>query len=167
MKHPLWIRETRLKQTMLRLSALLTVLIALAACSGNLRDVNDQPPQASLDGLEKTPDGVTLALGLRNVNDEPLKLDGAAITVKLDSEPLVSGERQLPLIISSRGREVLHFSLAAQPAGLKRLNALAVGDVARLPWSLEARLTLSGSGSRKTSAEGWLHRVPGQPDRFR
>lgn len=167
MKHQLWIRETRLKRTTPCLSALWIALITLAACSGNLREVNDQPPQASLDGLEKTPDGIILALGLRNVNDEPLKLDGASVTVELDNEPLASGERQLPLVISSRGREVLHFSLSAQQAGLQRLNALAVGEVARLPWSLEVRLTLSGSGSRKTSAEGWLHRVPGQPNRFR
>ncbi len=167
MKNQPRMRETRLKRTTQRLAALLMALITLAACSGNLREVTNQPPQASLDGLEKTSDGVIVALGLRNVNDEPLQLDGVSITLTLDDEPLAVGDRHLPLIISSRGREVLRFTLAAEPAGLQRLNELATGDVARLPWSLEAQLTLSSSAKRRARANGWLHPVPGQPDRFR
>lgn len=160
-------RERLLNRTALRISALFLSAVVLAACSGNLREVTNQPPQASLDGLEKTSDGVIVALGLRNVNDEPLQLDGISITLTLDDEPLAVGDRHLPLIISSRGREVLRFTLSAEPAGLQRLNNLAAGDVARLPWSLEARLTLNGSTKRRTSANGWIHPVPGQPDRFR
>lgn len=167
MKDHLRIRERLLNRTALRIFTLFLSATVLAACSGNLREITNQPPQVSLDGLEKTSDGIIVALGLRNVNDEPLRLDGASVTVKLDDEPLAAGEQQSPLVISSRGREVLRIPMPARPASLQRLGALAAGDVARLPWSLEARLTLSGSGSRKTNAEGWLHRVPGQPNHFR
>lgn len=139
----------------------------LASCSGNLREVTNQPPQASIDGLVRAADGIIVELALRNVNDEPLRLETAAITLTLDGQPLADGGQAHPLTISSRSREILRISLAPQPAGLARLEALADGRVERLPWRLETRLTLAGSRERRTKADGWLHRVPGQPNRFR
>lgn len=161
------IRETRLNRNIWQVPALILAAALLAACSGNLREVSGEPPQAAIDGLERQPDGIVVGLALRNVNDEPLRLDAAAITVTLDGQALASGELEVPLTISARGREVLRFSLPGEAAGLERLDALASGEVQRLPWTLEARLTLNGNRNRRTRSEGWLHRVPGQPDRFR
>lgn len=139
----------------------------LAACSGNLREVTNQPPQAALDGLIRAEDGLIVELALRNVNDEPLRLEAVGIELTLDGQPLADGSEARALTISSRGREVLRFSLTPLPAGLQRLEALGEARVERLPWRLEARLSLAGSRQRDTKADGWLHRVPGQPNRFR
>lgn len=160
-------REARLNRTAWRLSALLLSAAMLAACSGNVRDVYGEPPQISIDGLEKRPEGVIVELAMRNVNDSPLSLETTSITLTLDGEALAVGERELPLTISARGRDVIRLSLPADPAGLALLEALAAGEVQRLPWALETRLTLAGSRDRRTKADGWLHPVPGQPNRFR
>lgn len=160
-------RETFLNNVPGRLCALLPALALLAACSSNLRDVYGEPPQAGLDGMERRADGVVVELALRNVNDEALRLAGTSLTLTLDGKPLVDAERELPLSISARGREVMRLILPADPAGLERLDALSDRQVERLPWSMEARLRLAGGGTRLARADGWLHRVPGQPDRFR
>lgn len=150
-----------------RIHGLLLVLALLTACSGNLREVLGEPPQVSLSGLERQAESVTLELSVRNVNDEALRLSGASVDLVLDGQPLAAGSRELTLRISARGRETLRFSLPAEPDGLEALQRLAKGGANRLPWTLQARLTTEGGRDRVTEAEGWLHPVPGQPDRFR
>jgi len=139
----------------------------LCACSASVREVRGEPPQVSLDGLQKRQDDVVVELALRNVNDDPLRLVAASILLTLDGRPFAEGGRDMPLTISARGREVLRLTLPAEAAGLRRLDALASGEAPRLPWTLEARLELADDPDRNTTTEGWLHRVPGQPDRFR
>lgn len=156
-----------MSRTILRAAALALISVALGACSANVRDVHGEPPQVSLGGLQKRDDGVVVELALRNVNDDPLQLVAASIELTLDGKPLANGGRDLPLTVSARGREVLRLALPADPAGLGRLDALASGEAPRLPWTLKARLELADDPDRDTTTEGWLHRVPGQPDRFR
>ncbi len=146
---------------------LVLAALVLAACSGNLREVVGEPPQASLYGLEHRDDSIVVELALRNVNDAALSLSGTRLELRLDGAALAEGERQLPLTISARGREVIRFDLPADPAGRERLRALGAGDVQRLPWTMEVKLELDGSRDRSTRAEGWLHPVPGQANRFR
>jgi hypothetical protein len=161
-------RESPLESITARSFGLLLALVALVACSGNLRDVSGEPPQATLDGMARQNDGhVLIELALRNVNDKPLRLESAGLTLTLGGESFYSGRRELALTISARGREVVRLSVPADPAGLDRLRHLADREVERLPWTLEARLQLEGGGTRIARADGWLHRVPGQPDRFR
>lgn len=150
-----------------RWPGLILAAIGLAACSGNLREVVGEPPQASLYGLERRDDSIVIELALRNVNDAPLSLSGTRLSLRLDGEALAEGERRLPLTISARGREVIRFDLPADPAGWQRLEALENGNVEQLPWAMEVKLQLDGSRDRSTRAEGWLHPVPGQANRFR
>lgn len=149
-----------------RLGGLLGLLL-LAACSGNLRDVTGQPPQAALDGLERRDNGIIVELALRNVNDAALKLNAVSLTLELDGRQFVSGRRELPLFVSARGREVIRMPLPADRAGIERLDALSSAQVERLPWHMEVSLELADSADQVTETNGWLHRVPGQPDRFR
>lgn len=149
------------------LVALMLAALMLAACSGNVREVVGEPPQAFLYGLEKRGDAVVVELALRNVNDTPLSLSETRLTLGLDGKPLVEGGRELPLTISARGREVIRFGLPADPAGMRRLGALGDGSVPRLPWDMEVKLLLTGSRERTTQAKGWLHPVPGQANHFR
>ncbi|RFF29084.1 LEA type 2 family protein [Wenzhouxiangella sediminis] len=150
-----------------RWPGLVLATFLLAACSGNLREVVGEPPQVSLYGLERHDGSVVIELALRNVNDAPLSLSGTRLKLGLDGEALAEGERRLPLTISARGREVIRFDLPADPAGRQRLEALEKGDVEQLPWTMEVKLQLDGSRDRSTRAEGWLHPVPGQANRFR
>lgn len=149
------------------ISVLILSAAMLAACTGSLREVAGEPPQASIAGLEKRPHGIAIELALRNVNDDPLRLDTASITMTLDRQALAAGEQKVPLTISSRGREVVRFLLPAEPVGLERLDALAGGEVQRLPWTLDVRLKLARGSDRRTETDGWLYRVPGQPNHFR
>lgn len=160
-------QKKHLQQMTAKLPVLLLAVAMIAACSSNLRDVYGEPPQTSLNGMERQPEGVVVELALRNVNDEALRLKAASMTLSLDDQPLVSGGRDLELTVSARGREVVRLTLPADPAGLERLDALADNQEQRLPWTMEVTLTLAGGGERLARANGWLHRVPGQPNRFR
>ncbi|MDZ7791339.1 MAG: LEA type 2 family protein [Xanthomonadales bacterium] len=142
-------------------------LALLTACSSNLREVLGEPPQVSLSGLEKHADRVTVELAVRNVNDEPLLLNRAAVELVLDGQPLAAGKRDMALTVSARGREVIRLPLPAEPEGLEALQRLADAQAGRLRWTLQARLVLGSGRERVTDAEGWLYPVPGQPDRFR
>jgi len=161
------ILETRLDRTAWKLSLIFLCTALLSACGGNLREVYGERPQVSIDGLERQEDGVVVELAVRNVNDEALVLERISITVGLDGRSFASGDRELALSVSARGREIVRLALPADGAGLERLEALSTGKVQRLPWSLEVRLGLADIRDRRTRSEGWLYRVPGQPNRFR
>lgn len=139
----------------------------LAACAGNIRDVTNQPPQASVDGIERRGDTVQVELALGNVNDEPMRLSSLEFSLALDGVPLTSGRRDTSLMISANGREVLRIALPAEAEGLERLERLSGGEAARLPWTLTLALGIVEGSDRETRTEGWLHPVPGQPNRFR
>ena len=147
--------------------ALYACLLGLAACAGNYRDVVDEPPQAAIDGIERQAGGLVIELALRNVNDEPMTLASVAMTIELDGAPLTTARRETPLVVSARGREVLRLRVPAERAGLARLDRLGSGQVTRLPWTMDLTLGIDGGRDRETRTEGWLHPVPGQPDRFR
>ncbi len=149
------------------LASMILATTMLTACSGNLREVIGEPPQTSLHGLAQSGEAVIVEIALRNVNDAPLGLAAARLNFELDGRPLVSGGKNLELAISARGREVIRFNLPADPAGMERLNALGGGGVHRLPWTMTVKLSLAAGGERTTRANGWLHRVPGQENRFR
>lgn len=149
------------------LATIILATVLLAACSGNLREVHGEPPQVFFHGLARDGEAVTIEIALRNVNDAPLSLAAARLTLELDGRPLVDGGNDLELAISARGREVIRFNLPADPAGMERLDALGGGSVHRLPWTMQVKLSLAAGGDRKTRAEGFLHRVPGQENRFR
>jgi LEA14-like dessication related protein len=148
---------------------ILTLLLGglFTGCAGNFRDVTDEPPQASIDGIERQGDTVRVELALGNVNDVPMRLSSVDLELTLDGVPLASGRRDTALMISANGREVLRIALPAEARGLDRLDRLSTGDAARLPWTMNLALGISEGPDRRTRTEGWLHPVPGQPDRFR
>jgi len=156
---------------LIRLSGILIPIILfgglLTACAGNLRDVTDEPPQASIDGIERQGETVRVELALGNVNDEPMRLRSVELEVMIDGVALTGGQRDTELTISANGREVLRIALPAETPGLERLERLSSGNAARLPWTMNLALGIADGPDRRTRAEGWLHPVPGQPDRFR
>jgi len=146
--------------------ALLALLI-LAGCSGNLRDVVGEPPQADVDGMTREGDRIMVDLALRNVNDEALELAVVDLELRLDETPPATGRKETPLRISARGREVLELALEAGPAARARLDALEAGEAPGLRWQMNLVLVAAGGKRLETETRGWLHPVPGQPGRFR
>lgn len=139
----------------------------LSACTANIRDVTGEPPQASIDGIERRGSTLLVELALANVNDEPMRLVAVDLNLEVDGVALTRGQRNVPVVISANGREVLRLSLEAERAGLARLDRLAGGEVPRLPWTLSLELGIVEGPDRQTRTEGWLHPVPGQAHRFR
>lgn len=157
--------STRLQS--LRYLQLVLLALITCACTGGPREIRGEAPLLSLGRLELQAENLTLDLAIRNVNDESFELNAVSLEVMLDEQPLVHGRHETPLHVSARGREVLHLSMPATRAGLERLEQLAAGEVQQLPWSLEATLSFVGASEHETMTTGWLHRVPGQPGRFR
>lgn len=147
--------------------AALGMLVLVAGCSGNVREVVGEPPQTGIDGLVREASGVVVELALRNVNDEALELAAIEIELTLDDLTLTSGSRESPLTVSARGREVVRLSLPANEPALERLDDLSDPGVASLRWQLEVDLTTDGGRKHNTRTSGWLHPVPGQPGRYR
>ncbi|NEZ04640.1 LEA type 2 family protein [Wenzhouxiangella sp. XN201] len=148
-------------------SPLITLAVCLLAACGNIRDVTGEPPLAGIDGLARQGDELVIELALRNVNDMHMQLSAIEFELDLDAQPLAAGREDLPLRISARGREVIRLRVNGHQAGLNRLEALASGERASLPWSLELTLINQEDRFNRASAQGWLHPAPGQPDRFR
>lgn len=159
-------RERRVNPATAIVPIALAVLLA-AGCAGNVREVVGKPPQAGIDGMALAGTHVVLELALRNVNDASLELTAIAVELQLDGQPLAEGRQGIPLVIAARGREVVSMRLAAEPAGLDRLSALSAGDHDSLRWSMKLTLEQRGRREQQSEATGWLHRVPGQDDRFR
>jgi len=145
--------------------ALLSLIVC--ACTGGVREIKGEAPLVSLGRLELQAERLTLDLAIRNLNDQSFELSAVSLKVLLDEDPLARGRHEIPLHVSARGREVLHLPMTATRAGLERLEQLAAGEVQQLPWSLEATLFFVDAREHKTMTTGWLHRVPGQPGRFR
>lgn len=151
----------------LRSLQLVLLSLIVCACAGGLREIKGEAPLVSLGRLELQAENLTLDLAIRNLNDQSFELSAVSLRVMLDEEPLTHGRHEMSLHVSARGREVLHLSMPATQAGLKRLEQLAAGEVQQLPWSLEATLSFVDAREQDTMTTGWLHRVPGQPGRFR
>lgn len=145
----------------------IALAICLLAACGNIRNVSGEPPLAGIDGLQRQGNELVIDLALRNVNDLPMKLSAVEIELALAGQPLAAGREDIPLRISARGREVLRLKMIGREAGMNRLEALAQGERSSLPWTLQLTLIDDNERFKRASAQGWLHPVPGQPDRFR
>lgn len=154
------------KSTRILLLVVLAACLA-AACDAGPRRVRGEPPQIGIDNLTRDDGAVIIELSLRNVNDRPLDIESVTLDMQLDQQPFTHGRQKVSVQVAPRSREVLRIRLAAQAAGLERLDELAASGRAGVRWQMN--LTWSDSRGRAESREssGWLHPVPGQPGRFR
>lgn len=155
--------------------ALLLLTLVLSACASGPRQVSGELPLVRIDSLERHNGEITLVLGLRNVNDRPLPLNEVRMQLRLNEEALLDLTHTPDIEISPRGREVLRVRGPGLPAGqaiLDQMNpesaaARALGELSSATWRLDLNLTDERGRERATEASGFLHPVPGQPDRFR
>jgi LEA14-like dessication related protein len=149
-----------------KLLACLLCLLVVSACGSRWRDVTDEAPLTGIDGLQRAGGEIVVDLALRNVNDRAFRLDGLSAELRLEEQPLASGERTLSMQIAPRSREVLTLRFRAEPDGLERLDALDASDRQGIPWQMDLVIR-SDSGDYRDATSGWLHPVPGQPGRYR
>lgn len=161
------LRPSGLTQSILRVALMAMMVLALSACAAN-RGNQLHPPIVSLESLEHRDGLIRIDLGVRNPNRSRFDRPIEHISLSIDGlTPLLDQEIHDFLNIPPGGRETLSLRTEADEATLVVLSALATGERSSLPYSLT--LTFPGRRDRDNPAEqnGFLHPVPGQPNRFR
>ena len=123
--------------------------------------------RVDIDTLERHDDSITMNLAMRNLNERPLNYEALAVEIALDGELLINTRHSEPFTLPMRSRERVRIESDAEPAGLERLMALGEGQHPPMRWTMDLTLIDDRGRERSVEYEGWLHRVPGQPNRFR
>jgi LEA14-like dessication related protein len=165
--------EPDLTSTLRRILAMQIVVLLLsagliAACGGSARQVKGEAPQVGLEGLARSNGELLLNVSIRNVNDFRLEISGLTLRLEFDGEPVAETWSALGrLSIAPRGREVVQLTGTAAALADEQLQRLASGDKNNLRWHLNVVFDDVHRNSQPANARGFLHPVPGQPDRFR
>jgi len=152
-------------------SGLLIVALSalmLSACSGQPIKVAGEAPLVRLDSLSRQDSGLVAGVSIRNINDSPLELGALLLDLELDEQSVRGGiRRTLNLSIAARGREVIEFRFDSGDQVFDALDEVSTGERTNLPWSLTLYRDSQTRRNELANAQGFLHRVPGQPNRFR
>ncbi|MFU8833119.1 MAG: LEA type 2 family protein [Wenzhouxiangella sp.] len=149
------------------IASLLAVML-LAACGGSARQIKGEAPMIGLDGLTRSNGDLILNVSIRNVNDLRLEVSGLKLWLELDGTP--AAETWVPpgrLSISPRGREVVRMQATATASAEEQLQRLTNAEQNNLPWRLKVEFDDTHRNGQPREARGFLHAVPGQPNRFR
>lgn len=151
-----------------KLAFLMLIALVVGACGSLAVKVEGEAPLVRLDSLSRQESGLVAGVSIRNINDSPMELDALELDLDLDEIPVDRGDRQpLRLSIPARGREVIEFRFNGGEQAFTALDKISAGERTNLPWSI----TLYDGGRTRRNelakANGFLHTVPGQPDRFR
>lgn len=160
------------KRKQCRLVAIATLVLVTSmtvACGGHhLRQVHGELPTIDLDSLTRLNDRIQVDVGIHNLNDSPLEIASIRIELAVNEQaPIELINDELTLTIGARGREVIRLSGRGNDSLQDNLDLLASAERMNLPWSMAVSLGRSGRSDRETEASGYLHSMPGQPDRFR
>ena len=151
------------------IAALLLVLAMTSGCGGHQpRQIRGELPTIDLDSLTRLNSSIQVDIGIRNINDSPLDVTSIRIVLTVNEHAsLELADEQLRLTIGARGREMIRLTGQDNTSLQEHLEMLASGERASLPWSMTVDLGRGDRRDRQTEASGFLHSVPGQPDRFR
>jgi LEA14-like dessication related protein len=148
------------------LPCLLLGAALLAACSGNA--VRDEAPFAEVSSWSIDGRALSVALRLRNVNDDPMRVEGLELDVELDQGVSLFRHRGSPKVeIAPGGFETLEIRAEASREGTALLEALSNRERGDLPFLLEGAVITAKSGSLPIRREGRIYTVPGRPGEFR
>lgn len=148
-------------------SLLLSLTVALlAACSSGA--VRDEAPFAEVGGWGIEGRDLTVSLRLRNVNDDPMRVEGIDLGVVLDGNVPLFRHRGTPGVdIAPGGFETLEIRTEATREGTALLEALSNRERGDLPYVLEGTVSTANSGNLPIRREGRIYTVPGRPGEFR
>lgn len=144
----------------------LLLLLLTAACGTLPGRITGEPPQATIDGIQRSGNTLTVEVGLRNMNDQPIKLSEATIELFLSDTLLARARQATTMEIAARGRDLLRVHASADRAGLAQLDAIT-GQGSAAAWRMILTLTDRSGQQQIIENQGWLHPVPGQPDNYR
>jgi LEA14-like dessication related protein len=160
---------TGLNRGGLRARPLLFLLLCatwLASCSGNA--VRDEAPFAEVSSWSIEGRELFVALRLRNVNDDPMQVEGLELDVELDQQiPLFRHRGNPGIEIAPGGFETLEIRAEASQEGTALLKALSDRERGDLPYVLEGTVITANSGNLPIRREGRIYTVPGRPGEFR
>jgi hypothetical protein len=149
----------------LQLLLLLGVTLTAACSSGAVRD---EAPFAEVSSWSIQGRGLTVALRLRNVNDDPMRIEGLELGVDLDQDVSLFRYRGTPDVeIAPGGFETLEIRAEASGEGSALLEALSKRERGDLPFALEGTVFTVKSGDLPIRREGRIYTVPGRPGEFR
>jgi hypothetical protein len=150
----------------LPLSLLALGVVLIAACSGGA--VRDEAPFAEVSSWSIEGRDLSVALRLRNVNDDPMQIEGLELQVELDQGVPLFRHRGNPGVeIAPGGFETLEIRAEASREGTALLRALSDRERGDLPFVLEGAVITAESGSLPIRREGRIYTVPGRPGEFR
>ena len=147
---------------------LLFILCAtlLAACSGDA--VRDEAPFAEVSSWSIEGQDLSVDLRLRNVNDDPMQVEGLELDVTLDQAVSLFRHRGSPGVeIAPGGFETFEIRAKASPEGTALLKALSDRERGDLPYVLAGTVITAKSGTLPIRREGRIYTVPGRPGEFR
>ena len=142
-------------------------LVLIASGCGGVRGISGADPFVHLDSLARDGMNLTVELLVSNLNDQPLHLSGARLQARLDDKTLFMSQWPLDVEIAARGRERIRLEVTGGLAGLEALDELTGGARVSLPYRLDGELFHDRGRSTEVDRRGFLHRVPGQPGRYR
>jgi len=149
-------------------SPVVLALVSLTvACAASLPRITSDMLRVDIDTLEHRNGSITMNLAMRNLNDRSLKYQTLDLELKLDGEAFVSVRHHEPFSLPTRSRELVFIEGRAEAVGLERLEALGAGEKRQLRWTMRLTITDDLGRERQVDYDGWLHVVPGQPNRFR
>ncbi len=156
------------KRILVMSSAALLSVMLLAACGGAVRQIKGEAPMIGLDGLTRSNGDLILNVSIRNVNDFRFEVSGLNLWLELDDTPAaetwVAPGR---LSIAPRGREVVRMQGTATASAEEQLQRLTNAEQDNLRWRLKVVIDDTHRNGQPAEARGFLHAVPGQPNRFR
>jgi len=149
--------------------AALALVLALSGCSGAPnRPVRGEAPLVALDSLSVDDHRLIAGIRLVNLNDRPLEFDELGLKIVFGGRSSLTVERwPATFALSARGREVFEVPLEVDLADHPGLVELRNGAIERLSWSLILTHFRGKKSIELARGRGYLHPVPGSPDRFR
>jgi LEA14-like dessication related protein len=140
-------------------------VLLLAACAS--RGIRGQSPFVQVNGLILTEQSLSLDLGLRNVNSEPILIEHIEFSILLDNTSLAIYNAASQASIIANGTENLRFELAVSNEGAALLNELEQGNRSNLEYSFDGVLIANENANMKVMQKGHIYPVPGRPGHFR
>ncbi|MGB0513436.1 MAG: hypothetical protein ACPGJE_01195 [Wenzhouxiangellaceae bacterium] len=150
--------------------ALLTLFL-LVACQAHGDRLLGFPPRLELESLRLIEDAnaaqIELVILLFNPNDVAVEVEDLQLEFSLNEQRALEFRRTLMLDIGARNRERIRLN-AAPPAELVgQLEMLRDSGRGPMPYVLRGELKIAGARPAPVGLSDFLHRMPGQPNRFR
>lgn len=148
-------------------SRLLALACALLLTSCASHGIRGEPPFVQVNGLKLRAQDLTLDLGMRNVNSEPLVLEHIEFSLSLEETTLAIYNAASGASVIANGRENLRFELVASEEGAALLGELEQGSRKDLEYRFEGVFSANEKQQLRVQRSGRIYPVPGRPGQFR